>query len=369
MNRLSIFLAATSFLLGILACGGSVSDTTPTPFPELLPPGYNLLLSVEEDVQLQRSAWNGYYSTTFGAVLEQGDLLRLGPEAKAVVLCDDLHIWEVPTNSISGIANGCPPLTDPILQRGDSKIGNTRGGNNQAIPHIISPRATALLPDTPVAFQWNPIANAVTYTVRVFGGGLDWETTTNQTTLLYPNDAPPLQADTTYAWSVTTDTGVSSVDEGIPGLGFHLLSTTEANTVKSQAQTVRALSLPPEAQALAVVHLYISHDLQAEAIALLEVQTQSVSAAALHRALGDRYFSIGIAVPAQFAYTEALRLAENTNDLEGQALAHARLGEVSISLAANDVARLHLTAASDIYTQLGDKESAQDIQAKIQQLP
>lgn len=363
MKRLSFHLAAVGLLLGILACGSS----TPTPTPAPLPPGYNLLLSIEGDVQLQRATWNGYYPTAFGAVLERGDLLLLGPNAKAEVLCDDLHIWEVPANSPSGISNGCPPPAEPILQRG-GQIGNTRGGNNLAIPYIISPRATALLPDSSVAFQWNPISNATTYTVRVFGGRLDWETTTTQTTLLYPDDAPALQAGVTYAWSVSTDTGVSSVDEGVPGLGFQLLSAADAKTAQSHAQAVRALLLSPEAKVLAVAQLYASYNLQAEAIALLETQTQSTSAA-LYRALGDRYFSIGLAVQAQTNYAEALRRAENTGDLEGQALAHARLGEVSVSLAANDVARSHLTAASDIYTQLGDKESSQDIQAKIQQLP
>lgn len=369
MKRLSFYLAALSLLVGILACGGSVSDTTSTPFPNLLPPGYNLLLSVEGDVQLQRSAWNGYYSTTFGAVLERGDLLQLGPEAKAVVLCDDLHLWEVPSNSLSGIANGCPPPTEPILQRGNSKIGNTRGGNNQVIPYIISPRATVLLPNSPIAFQWNPIANVATYTVRVFGGGLDWSSTTTQHTLIYPDDAPPFQAGVTYAWSVTTDTGASSDDEGIPGLGFRILSATEAETVQRNSQTIRSLPLPLEAQALALAQVYTGYNLQSAAIALLETQTQSTSAAAIYRALGDLYFSIGLNVHAQTAYAEALRLAENTDDLEGQALAHSSLGEISISLAENENARLHLTAASDIYTQLGDRRLTLEIQKKIQQLP
>lgn len=96
---------------------------------------------------------------------------------------------------------------------------------------------------------------------------------------------------------------------------------------------------------------------------------QSASATALYRTLGDRYFSIGLVSHAKTTYAEALRLAENTDGLKGQALAHARLGEVNLLLAANDLARQHLTAASKIYLQLSDKESAQDIQAKIQQLP
>jgi hypothetical protein len=365
MKCLSFHLVAMSLLLGVSACGSPTSSLTAYPVP--IPSGYNLLLSVEGDVQLQRVAWNGYHPTAFGAVLERGDLLRLGSNSKAEVLCDDLHIWEVPANSLSGISNGCPPPAEPVLQR-SGQIGSTRGGNNPEVPYIISPRATALLSDSPVAFQWNPISNATTYTVRVFGGGLDWEITTTQTTLLYPDDAPTLQAGVTYAWSVTTDTGVSSVDEGVPGLGFQLLSAADAKTAQSHAQAVRALLLSPEAKVFAVAQLYASYNLQAEAIALLETQTQSTSAA-LYRALGDRYFSIGLAVQAQTTYDEALRLSENTDDLEGQALAHTRLGEVSVSLAANDVARQHLMAASDIYTQLGDKESAQDIQAKIQQLP
>ncbi len=367
MKRLSFHLATISLLLGISACGSPVPNPTPTPAP--LPSGYNLLLSVEGDVQLQRAAWNGYYPTAFGTILERGDLLLLGPNAKAVVLCDDLHVWEAPANSPSGIANGCPPPAEPVLQRGGSQIGNTRGSSNPAIPYIISPRATTLRPDSPVIFLWNPIPNAETYIVRIFGSGLDWKATTTQTTLVYPDDAPALQAGATYAWSVTTDTGLSSVDEGIPGLGFRLLSTAEAKTVQSQAQAIRALPLPPEAHALAVAQLYASHNLQAEAITLLETQTQSASAAALYRAIGDRYFSIRLASQAQTAYAEALRLVENTDDLEGQALAHARLGEVNLALALNDVARQDLTAAGKIYVQLGDKESVQDIQAKIQQLP
>lgn len=112
-----------------------------------------------------------------------------------------------------------------------------------------------------MVFQWNPIPNAVTYIVRVFGGGLDWEATTTETTLLYPDDAPALQSNVIYAWSMTTEAGVRSVDEGIPGLGFRLLSEADAKIVQSQVQAVRALLLPPEAQALAVAWQYASHNL------------------------------------------------------------------------------------------------------------
>ena len=196
--------------------------------------GLNLLIAAEGGVQLKRSGWAKFAQTTFGAMLHKGDLLLPVQGARVVVLCDGLTQWQVPAGAPVGLANGCPPSQAPVLRSGSSLIQSTRGGNDPLIPYIITPRKTRLLDARPY-LSWNPSPGASTYTVRLNTDRVIWETTTDQTGLVYPG-TPPLQPGVTYLLTVEADNGKTSSSEGAAGLGFSLLGAEEARSVNEASK-------------------------------------------------------------------------------------------------------------------------------------
>ena len=150
------------------------AGTTDT--PAVTDPGFNILVVAEGEIELKRSTWADYHATTFGTVLERGDLLKLARGAEAAILCDGLSLWQVPTGIPVGLSTGCPPPSDKILVRGSAGVAGTiRGANDPLIPYIISPRSTRLLNSTPT-LRWND-SGATGYNVQMRGGDLNWQQT------------------------------------------------------------------------------------------------------------------------------------------------------------------------------------------------
>jgi len=362
---ISILLA---LILATAACGSGPgiepAATVPTD------PGVNLLVVAEGEVELRREAWSDYHRTAFGAVLHRGDLLRPGSGANAVVLCDDVRTWVVPSGMPSGLTNGCPPPAEPVLARGESQLGSTRGGTDPAIPYIISPRKTRLLDDRPL-LSWNEIPGASSYAVQVKDtntGQIIWETMVAGSDLPYPGE-PPLESGVTYLLIVEADNGRSSQDEGVPGLGFSLLDEGDAQRVRAAAAQVGGLQLHDEAQALALAQIYTAHGVIAEAMGILEPLAQAGSrAGAVYRTLGDLYQHVGLSLDAEARYLTAVELAEAAEDVEGEAAAQAELGEVYATLGNKAEAVRWLEEAQAGYGALGDSQRMSELAERLEEL-
>lgn len=356
----------------LLACtpGGNVQPgRTPISVEtaSAVDPGLNLLIVAVGKVQLKREGWADYHLTAFGTSLHRGDQLQLEKGAKAIVLCNNLTTWTVPPGAPSGLVNGCPSAPEPVLIRGKSRMGATRGGSDPLLPYIIRPRKTVLLNDRPT-LRWNAVPGATNYTVRVKGNGVDWEIETDDTETVYPGN-PPLQPGTTYILVVEADNGKSSQDEGVPGLGFRLLDENDVQGIQATVDQLVRLELPDEAEAFALAQLYAGHDLVAEAIEILDVLVESGSqAAAVYRKLGDFYWQVELNLLAEAHYLKAINLAETAGDMEGQAMAQALLAEVYVALGNKSEAVHWLTRAQAGYKRLGDAQRANEIAGRLADL-
>jgi hypothetical protein len=357
-GRLISFVVFFAILGIVLGC----SPPPPTPPPSS---GLNLIVMADGEVLLLRANWTTSHPTSFGTVLYHGDQLQPTADAKIVVLCEDLTTWTVPSGLRSGLSNGCSQSSEPALVRSGSLIANTRGGTEPLIPFIISPRATKVLDATPV-LRWNEVYLAQSYTVRL--SGTNWQETVTGTEITYPG-TPPLQAGETYLLIVEADNRKSSKDEGLPGLGFTLLSNEEAQRVRADVETVTKLNLPEEAKAFALAQLYAGHGLYAEAIETLEELNESGTRNAnVYRSLGDFYQGIGLLHLAEDAYTNAIGRATETGDIETLAAAQASLGDVYLAQGRKDDAVGQFEGARKGYETLGDTVRASQIAEQLAKL-
>jgi hypothetical protein len=213
-----------------------------------------------------------------------------------------------------------------------------------------------------------------TYTVTVSGGYVRWTTqVTNATMLRYPDDAPPLEPGVLY--SLTVYGGMRSSDEeGTPGLGFSVLTTSDANAVFELSSRVQALGLPDTATRFVMSQLYASwgqggQGLNAEAIDLLVDMANSSPEPAIERALGERYLTVGLTRLAEQSYVYAAQLSQDAGDIEGQALADNALGTIYEQLGNEGGHNARLQLAAGLYSQLGDQATVDEIQNRLAVAP
>jgi len=362
MNRVRlVILLVVCFYIGT-ACGGSPKVSPPASSGEN---DFNILVVVEGKVQLKREQWTEFHPTSFGAMLYRGDQIQPASGAKVVVLCNNLASWNVPAGAPSGLNNGCPQDSEPVLVRSSGLIGNTRGGTDPLLPFIISPRATRLIDPNP-NLRWNPVPGVNSYTVSI--RGIEWKETVNTSEFTYPGD-PPLKSVTEYLLIVEAENGTSSRNEGTPGLGFSLLSGEEIQQVQADLEKIDSLELAEPAKSFAIAQLYASRELYAEAIQLLEkVAKNDGHASNLHRALGELYQKVGLTGSAELSYQTALELAEHADDLESLSAVQNRLGEIYLSRGLEDEAVRWLEEARAGYERLGDRQQVEQITAELQKL-
>ncbi len=181
--------------------------------------------------------------------------------------------------------------------------------------------------------------------------------------MTYPSDAPDLRPGTAYRLVVEAGER-SSTEEPGAGLGFELLGSAEAAAVRGAEAKVRALGLADAATRLLVANLYANHDLYAEAIGLLDPLASSGEPAVL-RLAGDLYLSIGLNRQAEERYLQALTSSQGASDAEGQAAAHAALGNIYESLGNREEAARHWQDAIAGYEQLGDQPKIAQLRALL----
>ncbi|NEP15527.1 MAG: hypothetical protein F6J97_01345 [Leptolyngbya sp. SIO4C1] len=240
-----------------------------------------------------------------------------------------------------------------LFGSGGASTAPTRGGTNPALPYVLSPRRSKIADPRPL-LRWNPVAEASRYTVTLRGpDGIVWqETVSGQTALRYPGE-PPLLPNVDYVLSVSTDTGVSSVQEAVPGLAFSLIEATAQTAVTAALADVGTAQ--DEASWLAQADVLQSYQLLTAAIALLEAAPPSV---AVSRRLGELYLQTQLALQAKPQFEQALALAKAAGDVRSQADLNVFLGYVALELRQPYPALARLEQAQTLYEQAGLTQEA-----------
>jgi len=326
--------------------------------------GLNLLLTTVGEVRLKRKGWADYHPASIGTVLYHGDQLQLAETAQAIVLCDDLKPWPVPPGAISGLANGCELSQIPFLQT-QAISSNTYLENDPTKPYVISPRATQLLTDTP-RLRWNPVPNTTYYTATLIGDELTWQRVVTQAETIYDGETP-LEPEVTYFLQVeTTNNRLTTTFSTLPKhLGFQ---RTSDETAEQITQQVASLPVSDEIKPLAVIYLYRSYGLFAEAIELLQPIATSAENPLIHLLLAELYHQVDLFDLAVNSYQTTLQLAVLHNDLEAEALAQIGLATLYQQGRQTQQAVVLLNRAKRIYQFLGDIQQQQRLDIELDRI-
>ncbi len=247
---------------------------------------------------------------------------------------------------------------------GGKRTGLIRGGNNPALPYVITPRNT-WISRPPDRVRWHAVEGTNRYTVRLWHWAYGrtapstvlWETTVDETNEVAVPDVP-IQLGGYYSFEVITEDGVSSnLDEGAYYAGFRRLASEDYRLLRSHLDQVNAenASAPAEAAALAEAGVYFLDELYADALQVLEPLVSSPNASELvYAALGDTYSETGLNQLAIEAYEQALSIAIVNNDVLSEATIRVKLADVYVILESFDQAQQLLLDARQIYVQLED---------------
>lgn len=330
--------------------------------------GQNLLVQLSGDLSYKRPGWKDYSPLTFGIALVRGDLLEVGDGASGVLVCADLSLAPLSPGYLGGVP--CPDKNQ-VLTRGDSLVLAPQRGANAAdsIPLLLQPRHTFVRDATPL-IRWAPSSpQGSLYSVRVWGGDLDWQGQTAATELRYPADAPALVPRTTYRVTVTDDAGRDSDAEATAlDLGFVLLSPEEAAAVDKLAKQAADLRLDEEAASLVESEILSAHNLRADAISILTRLADTGGAPAVFQRLGGLYLEVGLYAEAKHSFQAALSGFQDLGMQAWQAAALVGLGQAQRGDGDVASARQSLEQAAQLYGDLGDQEGLGRAEQLLQDL-
>ncbi len=328
------------------------------------------LVNVVGEVEIFSADSSSSRTVTDTTPVQCGEEILLKQGAVAGLNCNGLDSYNLVagiTHSINCSQNGIPK-TPCYADHGCPGFGTGQGvgsperEEDKVIPYIIEPRATLLL-EQPTIFRWHPVEGASEYEVTVRGGDLKWVTTTTNSEISYMGN--PLKPGVDYTFEVTTfvtdDIGesllISSQDEGVPGLGFALLSSDNVADVQRAVDNIQQTSLTFDERTIAEYNLYLSYGLNMVAIHLLDSTINSgIPNPALLQLQGQSYQNVALLTEAELAYLAALEQAVRVNDLN-------IIGQSSVALGlllcgANNADQVaegvgYLETAVSTYEQLG----------------
>ncbi|GAA6619645.1 tetratricopeptide repeat protein [Scytonema sp. NUACC26] len=322
----------------------------------------SIIIKFSGQVKYKRDRWLDYQPVKPYTELFPGDLIQVPPGATALIECAIGNLWRVP-EGVSGLNNGCQPMDD-------NGGGGTRPVNDDLtpIPFVISPRSTLLLADKP-ALRWNAVSGASSYIVSVSdetNGSEIWKAEVSSTEIVYPGTSS-LEPGVDYLVIVKADNAKSSEEDKEVDLAFRLIDKNESQRILAHVEQIQQ-ELSGEAADLAVVHLYGTSKLKAEAIEMLEVLAQKGSqTTAIYRMLGDLYWQVKLHHLSESPYKKAIQLAEVNQDIEVKAVAQARLAELYEARGQWIEAISWGTAAKLDYETLGDTQRVSELTQKLEQ--
>jgi len=274
------------------------------------------IFEVKGKALVSKKIWGKPQTAFVGLSLNPDDTLNISPKASVKIYCSDLSIWTVKPGKYK-VSQGCPSGKTVILLPNSNNdtlrpIGKTEAALAK-LPYIITPRETDIISDRP-QMRWNSVPGAAYYTVKI--DGINWEKKTDKTEIIYDGDRP-LQAETRYWVTVTTDQGLSSQQE--TEVGFNVSDEQTKKTVLEAVEKIQKQPLSSTERELVLAYLYRSYELYGDAINVLEdLVNQGNKEIIVYQLLGDIYLEVGLPQLAKNTYQKGLELAIKTQNIPAQ---------------------------------------------------
>jgi len=323
------------------------------------PPGINIILEIKGNAIVQKKQWKKPQAAEVGLTLSLDDTLEVKANSSVKIVCSNTKIWIVKTG-IYSLSSGCPSGM-PVIRLPGSNNDTLRneGQTEEALaklPYLIIPRNSSILTNKPL-LRWNAVQGARNYTVKI--DGVNWETQTNKTEIIY-SGATPLQRERRYRVIIEADNRVSSKSDDT--VGFTILDEANQRIVLEAKKSIEEQSFSSDERGLVLAQLYRSHELYGDAIEVLEeLVKQGSQSFGIYQLLGDVYLETGLPPLAKKSYYKALELTTGTENLSALADIQTGLGKVYYGLGKDDEAVQWLEKAKASYGELGDSVQVQEL--------
>lgn len=270
-----------------------------------------LITELSGSVELARSGSSTFDATEWGTPLYQGDRIRTASGAQAVLLFSDNNLMTVSggnTYTVGGAATSggrsvsssvISSDTDLTLHRAGAGEVEVLGGLRNSLSRepitVRSPVNTRVASDRP-AFHWESLDGFDTYIVTLQSAGREiWRAETEETSIVYPDDAPELAADETYFWRVTGENLMDSEDSKL--VSFQVLSGDDQATYEAAMEELNAQYGPDErgdSYLFLLGTLQAKHEVYEGAIDSFErIAKMHPGSANVHQILGSLYAEVG----------------------------------------------------------------------------
>lgn len=353
-KRRTLALVGRGFALGIALCLMMLLQPTASGLQSGVLTG-NLVVAITGQVEIHRHAWSNPRSNSrlsIGEIVQPGDLILLDADEQVTILCADSSVVQLDSMDQAVRCENDPG--GPIITwRGNSLMNIQRGDPRRftRIPYLITPRNTRLLTNTP-EIRWSPLANAETYHVQLFNGGvLSWERQGVTETTVTP---PPL-APGAYVVCITpldqAGHSISFPRDPIPQ-EFEILTEEEIASIEEQRDALTRLSTDNGMETDVVdyqrviyytqVRLYTDairtlqallafnvYEAQTDPLSLPQPTETLVGSPAPYLYLGELYNAVSLPIETRNSFEAALTIAQQINDEEATAMARAHLAELT----------------------------------------
>jgi tetratricopeptide (TPR) repeat protein len=202
-------------------------------------------------------------------------------------------------------------------------------------------------------FHWQPVEGADGYHLEVIlPGGQTWSLETNDTTLPYPADVPPLAPGSANIVNLLAFGPIPTADKTL----LRVPTESQLAELTEAKEAIRLLAIDEAAQCYLLAHLFREQELWEDAISQLEqlVTAPDITSAYLFQQLGDLYFRIELYIQAEENYGRALNAAQASVDPYAQAMAHIGIARVAVVFGETQRVHDHLVAAESLYQEADD---------------
>ena len=285
------------------------------------------ILEAKGKVLVNNKNWKKPQTAFVGLSLNSDDTLDIPAKASVKIYCSDLSIWIVKPGKYK-VSQGCPSGKTVILLPNSNNrtlrpIGKTEAALAK-LPYVITPRETDIISDRP-QIRWNAVRGVVNYTVKI--DDINWEKKTDKTEIIYDGDRP-LQPETRYWVTVTTDQGLSSQQD--TEVGFNVSDEQTKKIILDAVEKIQKQPLSPTERGLVLAYLYRSYELYGDAINVLEdLVNQGNKEITVYQLLGDTYLEVGLPQLAKNTYQKGLELAIKTQNIPAQTTIKKMLKQVN----------------------------------------
>ena len=285
------------------------------------------ILEAKGKVLVNNKNWKKPQTAFVGLSLNSDDTLDIPAKASVKIYCSDLSIWIVKPGKYK-VSQGCPSGKTVILLPNSNNrtlrpIGKTEAALAK-LPYVITPRETDIISDRP-QIRWNAVRGVVNYTVKI--DDINWEKKTDKTEIIYDGDRP-LQPETRYWVTVTTDQGLSSQQD--TEVGFNVSDEQTKKIILDAVEKIQKQPLSPTERGLVLAYLYRSYELYGDAINILEdLVNQGNKEITVYQLLGDTYLEVGLPQLAKNTYQKGLELAIKTQNIPAQTTIKKMLKQVN----------------------------------------